>query len=101
MSFPILLRGCLRGLGVKVKESKADRWSRDGHEFVGYKHIARERGEGPTFWRTWFVTNQDVLAIVTYNCPEKGRDVERAEVDRVAASLRRSEERRVGKECRL
>jgi hypothetical protein len=84
----LALRGYLRGLGVKMKEKQADRWTRDVFEFACHEYVSQERGEGPTFWRTWFVTNQDVLAMLTYNCPEKDKDVERDEVDAVLRSLK-------------
>jgi len=84
----IALRGYLRGTGVKMQPTKAERFSREGHEFASYEHVAQERGEGPTFWRTWFATNQDVLAMATYNCREADKDAERAAVTRAVESLR-------------
>jgi len=84
----IALRAYLRGVGIKVQPTKADRWTRDGLEGASYEHASMEEGEGPTFWRTWMITNQDVLATVTYNCPDSDRDIERADVDAVIQSLR-------------
>jgi len=84
----LALRGYLRGIGVKMRDRDADRFTTDEHEFACHEQVTQEQGEGPTLWRTWFVTNQDVLAMLTYNCPEKDRDVERHETDRVVRSLR-------------
>ncbi len=84
----IALRGYLRGVGINVQPTKADRWTRNGLEGASYEHASMEEGEGPTFWRTWMMTNQEVLATLTYNCPDADRSLERAEVDGVVESLR-------------
>lgn len=55
-------------------------------EFRGFQLVY---GQGPHFWRKWWLSNENVLLFVTYNCDRKHEDLELQDVNQMVGSLRR------------
>lgn len=53
-----------------------------------FSGIAIRYGADSVHWRQWFLRHGRIALFVTYNCAEKDRGIEDAEVDRMLGSLR-------------
>lgn len=55
-------------------------------DFRGFQLVY---GQGPTFWRKWWLSNESVFLLVTYNCDREHEDSELQDVNQMVGSLRR------------
>lgn len=83
----LMLRAFLKQTGVDFDESLARRSSERGLDLASYEYGAESPEEGPALWRSWMVTNHDVVVFLTYACREEDRDRERATIDGIVSSL--------------
>jgi hypothetical protein len=83
----LMLRAFLKQTGVDFDESLARRSSDRGLELASYEYSAESPEDGPALWRSWMVTNHDVVVFLTYACREEDRDRERATIDGIVSSL--------------
>jgi hypothetical protein len=83
----LMLRAFLKQTGVDFDETLARRSTERGLDHAFYEYSADSAEEGETLWRSWMVTNHDILVFLTYACREEDRDLERAAVDGIVASL--------------
>ncbi len=83
----LMLRAFLRGIGVDIDETRAERSSGRGLERASCEYVGDDPEGGRAFWRVWMVTNHDILVFLTYACPEEDREAEREAVDGIVAAL--------------
>jgi hypothetical protein len=83
----LMLRAFLRQTGVDFDEVLATRTAGGGLERAAYEYTADSPEDGPVLWRSWMVTNHDVVVFLTYACREEDQEAERAQVDAIVASL--------------
>ena len=83
----LMLRAFLKQTGVDFDESAARRYSERGQDRAFYEYCAESPEEGEIVWRSWMVTNHDVVVFLTYACRQEDKDLERAAVDGILASL--------------
>ena len=83
----LMLRAFLKQTGVDFDETLATRSFDKGLDRAYYEYTADSADEGPVLWRSWMVTNHDIVVFLTYACREEDADLERAAVDAIVASL--------------
>lgn len=84
----LLLRSFTVQTGVDFELAQPRRWTAGPLDWAHCEWTAEEdEEEGPVAWRAWMATNQDLLAFVTYACPEEDRETERSLVDSLIAGL--------------
>jgi hypothetical protein len=83
----LMLRAFLRQTGVDFDETLARRTTEKGLDRAFYEYTAESPEEGETLWRSWMVTNHDIVVFLTYACRDEDKDRERALVDGIVASL--------------
>jgi len=83
----LMLRAFLKQTGVDFIEEAATRSTERGLDRAFYEYTAESPEEGNVLWRSWMVTNHDIVVFLTYACREEDKDLERAAVDAVIASL--------------
>jgi hypothetical protein len=82
-----MLRAFLKQTGVDFDESLARRTTERGLDRAFYEYTAESPEEGEILWRSWMVTNHDIVVFLTYACRAEDKDRERAAVDGILASL--------------
>ena len=82
----LMLRAFLKQTGVDFVEEAAVRRTERGLDWASYEHTG-DSGEGELLFRSWMITNHDLLIFMTYACREEDKDVERATVDAIVSSL--------------
>ena len=83
----LMLRAFLKQTGVDFDESLATRSTERGLDRAFYEYSAESPEEGMVTWRSWMVTNHDIVVFLTYACREEDEDRERAAIDAMVASL--------------
>ena len=83
----LMLRAFLKQTGVDFDESLARRSTERGLDRAFYEYTAESPEEGEILWRSWMVTNHDIVVFLTYACRKEDEDRERASVDGIVASL--------------
>ena len=83
----LMLRAFLKQTGVDFDETLAVRATERGLDRASYEYSAESPEEGPVTWRSWMVTNHDIVVFLTYACREEDEDRERAAIDGIVASL--------------
>jgi len=83
----LMLRAFLKQTGVDFDETLAVRTTERGLDRASYEYSAESPEEGPVTWRSWMVTNHDIVVFLTYACREEDEDRERAAIDGIVASL--------------
>lgn len=82
----LMLRAFHKQTGVDFDESLAKRWTERGLDWASCEQVS-ESEDGELLWRSWMVTNHDLVVFLTYGCRTDDGDVQRKEVDAVVASL--------------
>lgn len=82
----LMLRAFLKQTGVDFVEEAATRRTERGLDWASYEYNDNP-GDGDVFVRSWMATNHDLLIFLTYACREEDKDLERAAVDAIVASL--------------
>ena len=83
----LMLRAFLKQTGVDFVEEAAMRQTDRGLDRAFYEYTAESPEEGQVLWRSWMVTNHDIVVFLTYACREEDKDLERSTVDAIVASL--------------
>ena len=83
----LMLRAFLKQTGVDFDETLAVRSFSGGLDRAFYEYTAESPEEGRALWRSWMVTNHDIVVFLTYACREEDQDAERAAVDGIVGSL--------------
>ena len=83
----LMLRAFLKQTGVDFIEEAATRSTERGLERASYEYLAESPEEGQVLWRSWMVTNHDIVVFLTYACRQEDKDLERAAVDGIVSSL--------------
>lgn len=83
----LMLRAFLKQTGVDFDETLARRTTERGLDRAFYEYTADSPEEGRVTWRSWMVTNHDVVVFLSYACREEDEDLERAAIDGIVASL--------------
>ena len=83
----LMLRAFLKQTGVDFDESLAARKTERGLDRASYEYSADSPEDGVVLWRSWMVTNHDIVVFLTYACREEDADRERSLVDGIVASL--------------
>jgi hypothetical protein len=83
----LMLRAFLKQTGVDFDETLARRSTERGLDRAFYEYEADSPEDGRIVWRSWMVTNHDIVVFMTYACREEDEDLERAAVDSIVASL--------------
>jgi hypothetical protein len=83
----LMLRAFLKQTGVDFDETLAVRSTERGLDRAFYEYAAESPEEGEVLWRSWMVTNHDLVVFLTYACREEDKDLERAAVDAIVGSL--------------
>ena len=83
----LMLRAFLKQTGVDFDETLATRVTERGLDRASYEYSAESPEEGVVLWRSWMVTNHDIVVFLTYACREEDGDRERAAIDGIVASL--------------
>ncbi|MBI3857048.1 MAG: hypothetical protein HY293_15285 [Planctomycetes bacterium] len=83
----LMLRAFLKQTGVDFDESLATRKTERGLDRAFYEYSAESPEEGEVRWRSWMVTNHDIVVFLTYACREEDKDLERGDIDGIVASL--------------
>ena len=83
----LMLRAFLKQTGVDFIEEAATRSTDRGLDRAHYEYTADSPEEGQVVWRSWMVTNHDIVVFLTYACRKEDEDLERAAVDGMVASL--------------
>ena len=83
----LMLRAFLKQTGVDFDESLARRSTERGLDRAFYEYTAESPEEGEIFWRSWMVTNHDIVVFLTYACRKEDENRERELVDKIVASL--------------
>jgi len=83
----LMLRAFLKQTGVDFVEEAATRTTERGLDRAFYEYTADSPEDGKVVWRSWMVTNHDIVVFLTYACREEDEDRERAAIDSIVASL--------------
>lgn len=86
----LMLRAFLKQTGVEFDETLASRSFGGGLDRASYEYAADSPEDGRILWRSWMVTNHDLVVFLTYACREEDQDQERALVDAIVASIQLS-----------
>jgi hypothetical protein len=82
-----MLRAFLKQTGVDFDETVATRTTEKGLDRAFYEYTAESPEEGEAVWRSWMVTNHDVVVFLTYACRKEDEDRERDLVEGIVRSL--------------
>lgn len=82
----LMLRAFLKQTGVDFDETLAKRKTERGLDWASTEYTA-DSDEGEALWRSWMVTNHDIVVFLTYGCRTEDGDVQRAEIDAIVGSL--------------
>ena len=83
----LMLRAFLKQTGVDFDETLARRSSEGGLDRATYEYEAESPEDGRIVWRSWMVTNHDIVVFLTYACREEEQEEERGLIDGIVASL--------------
>ena len=83
----LMLRAFLKQTGVDFVEEAATRTTERGLDRAFYEYTADSPEDGKVVWRSWMVTNHDIVVFLTYACREEDKDADRTAVDAIVASL--------------
>jgi hypothetical protein len=83
----LMLRAFLKQTGVDFDETLARRSTERGLDRAFYEYDADSPEDGRILWRSWMVTNHDIVVFLTYACREEEQETDRAAVDAIVASL--------------
>jgi hypothetical protein len=83
----LMLRAFLKQTGVDFDETLARRSTEKGLDRAFYEYEAESPDDGRIVWRSWMVTNHDIVVFLTYACREEDQERERESVDGIVASL--------------
>lgn len=83
----LMLRAFLKQTGVDFDESLATRTTEKGLDRAFYEYTAESPEEGKAVWRSWMVTNHDIVVFLTYACRKEDEDRERDLVEGIIRSL--------------
>jgi hypothetical protein len=83
----LMLRAFLKQTGVDFDETLAMRVTERGLDRASYEYSADSPEEGRVTWRSWMVTNHDIVVFLTYACREEDEDRERSAIDAIITSL--------------
>ena len=83
----LMLRAFLKQTGVDFDETLARRSTERGLDRAFYEYEADSPEDGRIVWRSWMVTNHDIVVFLTYACQKENKDRERATVDAIITSL--------------
>jgi hypothetical protein len=86
----LMLRAFLKQTGVEFDETLASRSFEGGLDRAFYEYASDSPEDGRVLWRSWMVTNHDIVVFLTYACREEDQDRERAPIDAIVASLKLS-----------
>jgi hypothetical protein len=86
----LMLRAFLQQTGVDIDSIEARRYSDRGLDWATCEYAGESPEEEDLVWRVWMATNHDLVAFFTYACREEEKELERAAVDGILASLRLS-----------
>lgn len=86
----LMLRAFLKQTGVDFDETLARRSTELGLDRSFYEYEADSPGDGKIVWRSWMVTNHDVVVFLTYACREEEKEMERELIEGIVGSLRLS-----------
>ena len=83
----LMLRAFLKQTGVDFDETLARRSTERGLDRAFYEYEADSPEDGRIVWRSWMVTNHDIVVFLTYACREEDQETDRAAIDAIVASL--------------
>jgi len=83
----LMLRAFLKQTGVDFDETLARRSTERGLDRAFYEYDADSPEDGRIVWRSWMVTNHDIVVFLTYACREEDQEADRAAIDGIVASL--------------
>ena len=83
----LMLRAFLKQTGVDFIEEGATRTTERGLDRAFYEYTAESPEEGNVVWRSWMVTNHDIVVFLTYACRKEDEDRERSLVEGIVMSL--------------
>jgi len=83
----LILRAFLKQTGVDFDETLARRSTERGLDRAFYEYDADSPEDGRIVWRSWMVTNHDIVVFLTYACREEDQEADRAAIDGIVASL--------------
>jgi hypothetical protein len=83
----LMLRAFLKQTGVDFDETLARRSTERGLDRAFYEYAADSPEDGRIVWRSWMVTNHDIVVFMTYACREEEEERDRAAIDGIIASL--------------
>ena len=83
----LMLRAFLKQTGVDFDETLARRSTERGLDRAFYEYEADSPEDGRVVWRSWMVTNHDIVVFLTYACREEDQETDRAAIDAIVASL--------------
>ena len=83
----LMLRAFLKQTGVDFDETLARRSTERGLDRAFYEYDADSPEDGRILWRSWMVTNHDIVVFLTYACREEEQEKERAVIDAIVGSL--------------
>jgi hypothetical protein len=83
----LMLRAFLKQTGVDFDETLARRSTERGLDRAFYEYDADSPEDGRIVWRSWMVTNHDIVVFLTYACREEDQETDRAAIDGIVASL--------------
>jgi hypothetical protein len=83
----LMLRAFLKQTGVDFDETLARRSTERGLDRAFYEYEADSPEDGRILWRSWMVTNHDIVVFLTYACREEEQETDRAAIDGIVASL--------------
>ncbi len=83
----LMLRAFLKQTGVDFDETLARRTTERGLDRAFYEYAAESPEDGRIVWRSWMVTNHDVVVFLTYACREEEEEREQGMIDGIVASL--------------
>jgi len=82
----LMLRAFLKQTGVDFVEEAATRRTERGVDWATFDYDDNP-GDEKLHVRSWMATNHDILVFLTYACREEDKDLERAAVDEIVASI--------------
>lgn len=83
----LMLRALLRGAGVDIADTDAQRYAGGGIEWAACDHDEEDREHGLLASRAWIATNHEACVYLTYSCRDEDRNLERGEIDAIVGSL--------------
>lgn len=83
----LMLRAFLKQTGVDFHEELATRVTDRGLDRAFYEYTAESPEDGEAVWRSWMVTNHDMVVFLTYACRKEDEDRERDLVEKIVMTL--------------